>query len=69
MTPYRLMRPNVGRNPARPHRAAGLRIDPAVSVPIANAQQPAAVADDGPADDPLDPCAGSHGLFVWPPNH
>ena len=31
--------------------------------------QPAAVADEGPADDPLDPCDGSHGLFVCPPNH
>ena len=38
-------------------------------MPIANATQPAAVADDEPADDPLDPCAGSHGLFVRPPNH
>ena len=39
-----------------------------VSVPIANPTQPAAVADDGPADDPLDPTVGSHGLFVCPPN-
>ncbi len=30
--------------------------------------QPAAVADEGPADDPLDPCVGSHGLLVCPPN-
>jgi hypothetical protein len=64
MTPYRLMRPNVGRNPASPHRADGLRIDPLVSVPIANATHPAAVVDDGPADEPLEPTAGSHGLFV-----
>src|SRR3954462_10829850 len=34
-----------------------------------NATQPAAVADDGPADDPLEPCVGSHGLLVRPPNH
>ena len=33
-----------------------------------NAMQPAAVADDGPADDPLEPCVGSHGLLVCPPN-
>ena len=30
--------------------------------------QPAAVADDGPADDPLEPCVRFHGLFVCPPN-
>src|SRR2546428_2813601 len=69
ITPYRLMRPNVGRSPARPHRAAGLRIDPLVSVPMPNPTQPAAVADEGPADDPLEPTAGSHGLLVCPPNH
>jgi hypothetical protein len=34
-----------------------------------NAMQPPAVADDGPADDPLEPCVGSHGLLVRPPNH
>ena len=37
------MRPNVGRSPASPQRAVGLRIDPLVSDPIANPQQPAAV--------------------------
>src|SRR5688500_8356545 len=68
MQPWRLMRPKVGRRPASPQRADGLRIDPLVSLPIANATQPAAVADEGPADDPLDPTAGSHGLLVCPPN-
>ena len=34
------MRPNVGRKPARPQRAAGLRIDPLVSEPMPNATQP-----------------------------
>ena len=63
------MRPKVGRNPARPQRAAGLRMDPLVSLPMPNPMQPAAVADDGPADEPLDPCERFHGLFVWPPNH
>ena len=62
------MRPNVGRRPARPQRADGLRIDPLVSVPMPKPTQPAAVADEGPADDPLEPCVGSHGLFVCPPN-
>ena len=27
-----------------------------------------AVAEAGPADEPLDPCVGSHGLLVCPPN-
>src|SRR4029453_19403089 len=68
MTPWRLMRPKVGRRPASPHRADGLRIDPLVSVPIAKPTAPAAVADDGPAADPLEPCDRFHGFFVWPPN-
>src|SRR5215471_10858856 len=63
------MRPKVGRSPARPQRADGLRMDPLVSVPIAKPTQPAAVADDGPADDPLEPCDRFHGFFVCPPNH
>jgi len=63
------MRPNVGRSPARPQRAAGLRIDPLVSVPMPNPTHPAAVADDGPADDPLDPCERFYGFLVCPPNH
>src|SRR6478752_8752034 len=63
------MRPKVGRSPARPQRAAGLKIEPLVSVPIANATQPAAVADEGPADDPLEPRLMSHGLFVRPRYH
>src|SRR3954470_19351250 len=69
ITPKRLMRPNVGRRPARPQRADGLRIEPLVSVPTPNATHPAAVADDGPADDPLEPCVRFHGLLVRPPNH
>ena len=31
---------------------------PRVSVPMAKPTQPAAVADPGPADEPLDPCSG-----------
>src|SRR5687768_12126429 len=68
MQPWRLIRPNVGRSPARPHRAAGLRIDPLVSVPMPKATHPAAVADEGPADDPLEPKSRCQGLFVRPPN-
>src|SRR5262245_11747050 len=44
-------------------------IDPRVSVPIEKPTRPAAVADPGPADDPLELCSGDHGLRVDPPNH
>src|ERR1051326_2549676 len=60
ITPWRLMRPNVGRRPVTPHRADGLRIDPLVSLPMPNATRPAAVAEAGPADDPLDPSVRVH---------
>src|SRR5215470_12017722 len=69
MTPLRLTRPNVGRSPATPQREAGPRIDPPVSVPTPNATSPAAVADAGPADEPLEPSLRSQGLLVRPPNH
>src|SRR5579864_474380 len=62
-------KPNVGRKPVHPQRVDGEEIDPSVSAPMLNATHPAAVADAGPADDPLEPCAGFHGLRVLPPNH
>src|SRR5271155_4208746 len=62
------MRPKVGRSPVTPQRPDGLRIDPLVSVPIANPTHPAAVADPGPADDPLDPSSRFQGFLVCPPN-
>jgi len=43
-------------------------IEPRVSVPIANATRPAAVAAPGPADEPLELLSGAHGLRVDPPN-
>src|SRR5678815_2489823 len=63
--PYRLTRPNVGRRALSPHSRAGDTIDPLVSVPIANATQPAAVADAGTADDPLEPRLMSHGSVSY----
>src|SRR5262245_27160526 len=68
IAPQRLTRPNVGRRPVAPQRVAGYRIEPPVSVPMAKATRPAAVALAGPADDPLEPWLRSHGLFVRPPN-
>jgi hypothetical protein len=69
MPPYRLTRPNVGRSALKPQRIVGDTIEPDVSVPMPNATHPAAVAEAGPADEPLEPCDKFHGLFVRPRNH
>src|SRR5213593_4836224 len=72
IAPYRLTRPYVGRKPVTPQRDDGETIEPSVSVPIENPTRPAAVADAGPADDPLEPrrsSSGTQGLRVTPPNH
>src|SRR5690348_77896 len=69
IAPVRGTKPNVGRRPVQPQRVDGDEIEPNVSDPMLNATQPAVVADAGPADDPLEPCAGFHGLRVFPPNH
>src|SRR5687768_5672921 len=72
IAPYRLTRPYVGRNPTTPQRDDGETMEPSVSVPIENPTSPAAVADPGPADEPLEPCcasSGCHGLRVTPANH
>src|SRR6476659_3117564 len=71
IAPVRGTRPNVGRSPVVPQRVDGDEIEPSVSLPIANPTRPAAVADAGPADDPLEPfrsSLGFHGLRVTPPN-
>src|SRR3974377_1492352 len=61
-------RPKVGRNPVQPQRVDGDEIDPSVSDPMLNATHPAAVADAGPAELPLDPCCVFQGFRVTPPN-
>src|SRR5579872_7048006 len=43
-------------------------IEPRVSVPIEKPTRPAAVAEPGPADDPLELVSGAQGLRVMPPN-
>jgi hypothetical protein len=55
IAPVRGTSPNVGRKPVHPQRVEGEEIDPNVSDPMLNATHPAAVADAGPADEPLDP--------------
>src|SRR5262245_5108457 len=69
IAPVRGTNPNVGRSPVQPQRVLGDEIDPSVSDPSANATHPAATAEAEPAEEPLDPCAGFHGLRVLPPNH
>jgi hypothetical protein len=69
MQPLLLTRPNVGRRPEAPQARQGEMMLPSVSLPSANATRPAATADAEPADEPLEPVRGSHGLRVMPPNH
>ena len=57
MAPARLTRPNVGRSPVLPHRVEGETMEPQVSVPMAKPTRPAAVAEDEPAEEPLEPCS------------
>ena len=68
MPPARLTRPNVGRRAVVPQRIEGETSEPSVSVPMANAQRPAAVALADPALEPDEPSRGSKGLRVTPPN-
>src|ERR1051325_1686200 len=69
LAPVRGTKPKVGRKPVVPQRVEGEEMDPRVSEPIAKATHPAAVAEAEPADEPLEPCCGFHGLRVMPPNH
>src|SRR5437867_6708404 len=68
IAPVLLTLPNVGLRPVVPQTVDGDTMDPHVSVPIENPTSPAAVADAGPADEPLDPFVGFHGFLVLPPN-
>ena len=69
IAPARLTRPNVGRSPVSPQRVEGDTMEPRVSLPIPKEMQPAAVAEAGPAEEPLEPCFRFHGFFVTPPYH
>src|ERR1035438_1087341 len=69
IAPVRGTRPKVGRRPVHPQRVEGEEIEPRVSEPMAKGTHPAATALAEPADDPLEPRAGFHGLRVRPPNH
>src|SRR5215472_8327233 len=66
--PFPGTRAKVGRKPTTPHRSAGPMMEPVLSVPIAKAQKPAAVAEPRPALDPLDDSSRFQGFLVSPPN-
>jgi len=55
IAPVRGTNPKVGRSPVDPQRVEGEEIEPSVSDPMLKATHPAAVAEAGPADEPLDP--------------
>src|SRR5438270_12633044 len=58
--------PVVGLSPMTPHQAAGMRMDPAPSLPVASGTMPAATAAAEPADEPPGDHAGWWGLQVGP---
>src|SRR5688500_2232834 len=62
--PWRLTRPYVGFIPTTPQSAAGLRIDPDVSPPVAAIRSPAASAAPEPLLDPPGVRERSQGLVA-----
>ncbi len=56
----------MGLSPTIPHRAAGWRIEPPVSVPIAHGASPAATAAALPPEEPPGTRSRSHGLSTGP---
>ena len=65
-TPRFDTRPVDGRRPVTPQRAAGIRIEPAVSVPSVPATIPAAAAAPLPPLEPPQIRSVSHGLRAGP---
>src|SRR5664279_1823743 len=51
-TPFRLIRPCVGRRPTSPQWLAGARTEPPVSLPSAKSQRPCETAEADPDDEP-----------------
>jgi hypothetical protein len=66
MLPRLLTRPAVPRRPHTPPSPAGMRIDPAVSVPMVAAAIPAATAAPEPPEEPPAMRSRSHGLRQGP---
>ena len=59
-------RPRLGFIPTSPQHAAGIRIDPPPSDPVAHGTMPAATAAAEPPEEPPGVRVGSHGLRVMP---
>ena len=59
-------RPRLGFIPTSPQQAAGIRIEPPPSEPVAHGTIPAATAAAEPPEDPPGVRVGSHGLRVIP---
>ena len=66
MTSLVSARPRVGFSPTRPHIAAGIRIDPEMSLAWAAGTIRAATAAADPPDEPPGDRSRSHGLWVGP---
>src|SRR6185295_18992962 len=64
----RLTRPRDGFSPNRPHRAAGIRIEPPPSVACAIGRPRAATIEAEPPDEPPGDSPLRQGLSVAPPN-
>ena len=58
--------PCEGARPTTPQKAAGTRIEPAVSPPSSRGVRPAATAAAAPPEDPPGDTSSRHGLSVWP---
>ena len=69
IAPALLTVPKVGLRPVTPFTVDGETMDPQVSDPMEKATSPAAVADPGPAELPLDPWSVFQGFLVFPPYH
>src|ERR1700761_117255 len=67
-TPSSGIRPQVVFRPATPQQAAGIRTDPAVSVPSATSASPRATATAEPLDEPPGSRSGASG-FTGVPDH
>ncbi len=66
MQPWFDTRPTVGRNPVTPFSAAGMRMEPPVSVPSEISLNPAATAEPEPPLEPPGMASVFHGLRQAP---
>src|SRR5262252_8232808 len=67
MMPSPGTRPTVGFSPTRQHEAAGLTMEPSVSVPTAATARPAAGAVPEPELEPPGERSSTYGFRVWRP--